>query len=197
MDGGVVPSCSSPPTQRRGLIDAQAAASSEELAEQYIAELAIEGKRVLKTMRFPADRVARVKDLDRWYDQNKQELSLDVSARLLTNLHILLRNRNGIHAARRSELEDNTRHGAQYVGRIPTDVLSDRVKSVYNGQTRRSGQTVDECYHSRMKEHYRDYLLDQHWNPKEYAALCDPPYPPLPPSRSSQTQRDLASSRGL
>jgi hypothetical protein len=135
---------------------------------------------MLHTNRFPAANVVRTKELDLWYDQNKLKLSLDVSAKMLTNLHILLRNGNGIRSARTSENEDKTRHGAQYMGRIPTSRTNARNEAVYNGQTRRHSQTVDQCFIARMRNHHNDYLRDDHWNPKEYAALCDPPSFPLP-----------------
>jgi hypothetical protein len=151
---------------------------------------------MLRTNRFEATRVARAKALDLWYGQNKQELSLDVSARLLTNLNLLLRNINGIKSARNSELEDASEHAAQYEGRIPTSSTCDREESIYIGQARRAFKTVDQCFMARMKSHYRGYLVNEHWNPKEYAALCDPPHPPVPPSRALRRRRGTSLPAG-
>ena len=34
-------------------------------------------------------------------------------------------------------------------------------ESIYNGQARRSGQTVEQSFIARMREHHNDYLRTQ------------------------------------
>jgi hypothetical protein len=178
------------------------------VAEEFIAELEATGKEMFESkVLSPAD-VTYAEAANGFLTLQKDSLPVLVAARLKTAVHILLFNVNGIKAARKWVLQENTRRAIMYLLSffVPGDNMHGDKMHYYIGESKRSGCTHLQLCTGRWSQHSCDLACDEHCNGKLQDAYrsashpwpahgriaSSPPHSPAVPGRGMEWRYALA-----
>ncbi len=189
---GCLPAClpacvtGCPPAVARGSNGAHSTAQSgtrtaDEEAAEFIAELEAKGTEMLRSKLLSPDDVARAKLANGFLKLHQASLSVVVAARLKTAVHILLFNVNGIKAARKWVLQENTRCAIMY---LLSFIVPGNKEDYYIGESKRSGCTHAQLCKARWSQHYGDLACNEHVNGKLQDAYGSASYPYLARTRA-------------